>query len=33
MTIMGTVLITVILICLASLTADIAQKILDPQVA
>ncbi|HEX4255736.1 MAG TPA: ABC transporter permease [Streptosporangiaceae bacterium] len=32
MTIMGTVLITVILICLASLLADIAQKILDPQV-
>jgi peptide/nickel transport system permease protein len=32
MTIMGTVLITVILICLASLVADIAQKILDPQV-
>lgn len=33
MTIMGTVLITVILIGLASLLADIAQKILDPQVA
>jgi hypothetical protein len=31
MTIMGTVLITVILICLASLLADIAQKILDPR--
>jgi peptide/nickel transport system permease protein len=33
MTIMGTVLITVILICLANLVADVAQKILDPQVA
>jgi peptide/nickel transport system permease protein len=33
MTIMGTVLITVILICLASLLADIAQKVLDPRVA